>query len=381
MQFRTHTNRPVPVDLVTRIYTSETAAKPAVDTIFRMRAPAVLLLLTTAARACPRGARRRRVVASCDRPRRWSPSTARARSSRSARPSPKSSRRPTPGVRVTVGISGTGGGFQKFCRGETDISNASRPITRQRDRGVRQGRHRLHRAAGRLRRPRHRGEPQGHLGRRHHRRRAEDDLGARGAGQGRRAGRRCAPAGPTASSTCSAPASTRAPTTTSPRRSSARKAPAAATSRRARTTTCSSRASPATSSRSASCPTPTTPRTRRALKLVPVDDGKADNGAGPIAAERRDREGRHLPAAVAPALHLRVDRGARPARGGAASSTSTCAKGGALAEEVGYVPLGDRGYQLVAEHFKARKTGSVFEHAGSQVGLTIEQLLASARRE
>jgi len=34
-----------------------------------------------------------------------------------------------PGTRnPTVGISGTGGGFQKFCRGETDISNASRPI-------------------------------------------------------------------------------------------------------------------------------------------------------------------------------------------------------------------------------------------------------------
>ncbi|MHA2641241.1 MAG: PstS family phosphate ABC transporter substrate-binding protein [bacterium JZ-2024 1] len=31
-------------------------------------------------------------------------------------------------VRVTVGISGTGGGFKKFCAGETDISNASRPI-------------------------------------------------------------------------------------------------------------------------------------------------------------------------------------------------------------------------------------------------------------
>ncbi|MDW8095306.1 MAG: PstS family phosphate ABC transporter substrate-binding protein [Aquificaceae bacterium] len=31
-------------------------------------------------------------------------------------------------VKVTVGISGTGGGFKKFCRGETDISNASRPI-------------------------------------------------------------------------------------------------------------------------------------------------------------------------------------------------------------------------------------------------------------
>ncbi|MBD2451350.1 PstS family phosphate ABC transporter substrate-binding protein [Nostoc sp. FACHB-152] len=31
-------------------------------------------------------------------------------------------------TRVTVGVSGTGGGFKKFCRGETDISNASRPI-------------------------------------------------------------------------------------------------------------------------------------------------------------------------------------------------------------------------------------------------------------
>ena len=33
-----------------------------------------------------------------------------------------------PDVKVTVGISGTGGGFERFCAGETDISNASRPI-------------------------------------------------------------------------------------------------------------------------------------------------------------------------------------------------------------------------------------------------------------
>ena len=32
------------------------------------------------------------------------------------------------GVQVTVGISGTGGGFERFCKGETDISDASRPI-------------------------------------------------------------------------------------------------------------------------------------------------------------------------------------------------------------------------------------------------------------
>jgi phosphate binding protein len=34
----------------------------------------------------------------------------------------------SPGVNVTVATSGTGGGFKKFCAGETDISDASRPI-------------------------------------------------------------------------------------------------------------------------------------------------------------------------------------------------------------------------------------------------------------
>lgn len=33
-----------------------------------------------------------------------------------------------PGVNVTVGTSGTGGGFEKFCASETDIADASRPI-------------------------------------------------------------------------------------------------------------------------------------------------------------------------------------------------------------------------------------------------------------
>lgn len=35
------------------------------------------------------------------------------------------------GVQVSVGVSGTGGGFKKFCAGETDISNASRPIKQE----------------------------------------------------------------------------------------------------------------------------------------------------------------------------------------------------------------------------------------------------------
>jgi phosphate transport system substrate-binding protein len=36
-----------------------------------------------------------------------------------------------PDVKITVGVSGTGGGFNKFCRGEIDINDASRPIKEQ----------------------------------------------------------------------------------------------------------------------------------------------------------------------------------------------------------------------------------------------------------
>jgi phosphate transport system substrate-binding protein len=35
------------------------------------------------------------------------------------------------GTRVVVGLSGTGGGFKKFCRGETDVTGASRPIRKE----------------------------------------------------------------------------------------------------------------------------------------------------------------------------------------------------------------------------------------------------------
>jgi phosphate transport system substrate-binding protein len=37
-------------------------------------------------------------------------------------------RKANPGVDITVGVSGTGGGFKKFCAGQTDVTGASRPI-------------------------------------------------------------------------------------------------------------------------------------------------------------------------------------------------------------------------------------------------------------
>jgi len=43
------------------------------------------------------------------------------------------------GVRVTVGTSGTGGGFEKFCAGETDISDASRAIEPEEEQACKKG--------------------------------------------------------------------------------------------------------------------------------------------------------------------------------------------------------------------------------------------------
>ena len=57
-----------------------------------------------------------------------SPSTARRRSFPFAEAAAELFNEENPDVRITVGQSGTGGGFEKFCAGETDISDASRPI-------------------------------------------------------------------------------------------------------------------------------------------------------------------------------------------------------------------------------------------------------------
>jgi phosphate transport system substrate-binding protein len=114
------------------------------------------------------------------------------------------------------------------------------------------------------------------------------------------------------------------------------------------------------------------------LKLIPVDDGKPDNGAGPLLPSIESiRTGTYQPLArpifiyvAVPSLkkdHVKqfVD--------------FYIAQGGKLAEEVGYVPLGDAAYKLVAEHLAGGKTGTVFGKGGSTVGITIEELLNRER--
>jgi len=68
---------------------------------------------------------------------------------------------------VTVGISGTGGGFQKFCRDEIDIAGR-----------LRQSGDRIHRAADRVRWAGGRGQPEEHVGGVDHGCRAQEALGA-----------------------------------------------------------------------------------------------------------------------------------------------------------------------------------------------------------
>lgn len=116
------------------------------------------------------------------------------------------------------------------------------------------------------------------------------------------------------------------------------------------------------------------------LKLVPVDDGKADNGAGPVLPGLESiRIGTYQPLARPIFIYVAEKSAERPEVQQFVDFYVT--QGGALAEEVGYVQLGPGGYQLVADHFRERKLGTVFGGEGAGVGMTIEQLLSRERAQ
>jgi phosphate transport system substrate-binding protein len=118
---------------------------------------------------------------------------------------------------------------------------------------------------------------------------------------------------------------------------------------------------------------------RQRLKLVPVDNGKAEDGNGAIAPSFETiRNGTYQPLSRPLFIYISERALARPEVQQFADFY--IANVGSLAEEVGYVQLGDEGYRLVAEHFKTRRAGTLFGEGGSQVGVTIEQLLAKERQ-
>jgi phosphate transport system substrate-binding protein len=114
------------------------------------------------------------------------------------------------------------------------------------------------------------------------------------------------------------------------------------------------------------------------LKLVAVDNGNARDGSGPIAPSVDTiRDGTYQP--LSRPLFIYVAEHALARLPVLQFVDFYIGNVGRLAEEVGYVHLGDEGYRLVAKHFQKRRTGSLFAEGESHVGVTIEQLLAKER--
>jgi phosphate transport system substrate-binding protein len=120
-------------------------------------------------------------------------------------------------------------------------------------------------------------------------------------------------------------------------------------------------------------------KNRDDLRLVPIDNGRAADGAGPIAPNLETvGTGTYQPLARPIFIYVRQQ----------AMNNSPAvrqfvdfylARAGDLAQQLGYSELGDEGYELVESRCRARWTGTAFGEGGSQVGLTIDQLLASVR--
>jgi phosphate transport system substrate-binding protein len=110
------------------------------------------------------------------------------------------------------------------------------------------------------------------------------------------------------------------------------------------------------------------------LKLVPVDDEKADNGGGPIAPSPDTiRTGTYQPLSRPVFIYVSTRAAERPEVQRFVEFYLNSAD--ELVREVNYVGLGANAYTLVGERFSSRATGSVFSGVNT-VGLTIDQMLA-----
>jgi phosphate transport system substrate-binding protein len=111
------------------------------------------------------------------------------------------------------------------------------------------------------------------------------------------------------------------------------------------------------------------------MKLVPVDDGVERNGAGAIVPSPETiRSGRYQPLARPVFIYVSRSAAERPAV--QQFVEFYIAQAEPLVREVNYVGLGAEAYRMVADRFARRVSGSLFASGESTVGLTIEQLLS-----
>lgn len=110
------------------------------------------------------------------------------------------------------------------------------------------------------------------------------------------------------------------------------------------------------------------------LRIVPVDDGDDSNGAGGIIPSLTTvGNGTYQP--LSRPLFIYVSKEAAERQEVEEFINFYLDNAGELAKEVGYIPLPRTAYDLVKERFRKRITGSVFGGGGSQVGATVEELL------
>ncbi|MCC6544251.1 MAG: PstS family phosphate ABC transporter substrate-binding protein [Nitrospirae bacterium] len=110
------------------------------------------------------------------------------------------------------------------------------------------------------------------------------------------------------------------------------------------------------------------------LKLAPVDDGNASNGKGPVLPTYENvTESSYQPLSRPLFIYVNRKSSDRPE---VKRFVEFYLKNAAdLTKEVGYIALPDMAYDLALKRYAARKTGSIFGGHGSQVGVKIEELL------
>jgi phosphate transport system substrate-binding protein len=111
------------------------------------------------------------------------------------------------------------------------------------------------------------------------------------------------------------------------------------------------------------------------LKLLGVDDGRPDNGPGAIKPSMQTiTDGTYQP--LARPIFIYVAKKSMDRTEIADFINFYLANATKLVKEVGYIPLPDSAYALCRDRANQRVTGSIFGGKGSQVGVSIEALLA-----
>ncbi|RIL10664.1 MAG: protein sphX, partial [Proteobacteria bacterium] len=112
------------------------------------------------------------------------------------------------------------------------------------------------------------------------------------------------------------------------------------------------------------------------LKALAVDDENPANGAGAqIPTAQNVISGSYQPLSRPLFIYVRKDSLQRPEIKAFVKFYLDNAK--SLVSEVGYVPLPDKVYTLAMQRFEKGLTGSIFSSGGSQVGVTLEELLSA----